>query len=66
MMSVPVMSAGIKSGVNWIRRNARSIRPRERADHGRFGEAGHALEQAMSSGENSHDELLDDLMLARR
>ena len=37
---------------------------RERANHRRLREAGHAFEQAVAAGEHGDDELLDDLLLA--
>ena len=63
-MSVPVMSDGIRSGVNWMRLNDRCRISRERADQQRLGQPRHADEQAVAAAEDGHQELLDDLVLA--
>ena len=36
---------------------------RQRADHQRLGQAGHAFQQAMAAGENGGEHLLDDVVL---
>ena len=64
MISVPVMSAGIRSGVNWMRLNDRFERAAERADHQRLGQARHAFQQAMAAAEQRDQQLLDHLVLA--
>ena len=61
--SVPVMSAGIRSGVNWIRLNDRSRISRERLDQQRLRQTGHAGEQAVPAGEERHQDLVDDVVL---
>ncbi len=66
MMSVPVMSAGMRSGVNWMRRNDKIHAARKRADHRRFRQAGHAFEQAVAAREDGDEELLDDVAAGRR
>ena len=63
MMSVPVMSDGIRSGVNWMRVNLRSRTLRERVDEQRLREAGHADEEAVAAGEERDEHLLDDVVL---
>ena len=63
-MSVPVMSDGIMSGVNWMRRNDRlKIRATVR-DEQRLGQPRHADQQDVAPGEQPDQELLDDLALA--
>ena len=64
MTSVPVMSAGIRSGVNWMRLNVSDKRPRQRADHQRLRQAGHAFQQAMAAAEQRDQHLLDHVVLA--
>jgi hypothetical protein len=62
-MSVPVMSDGIRSGVNWIRRNGQVHRLPERADEQRLGQPGHALHQAVPAGEDRDQDLLHHPLL---
>ena len=64
MTSVPVMSDGIRSGVNWMRLKASDRHLRQRADHQRLGQAGHAFEDAVAPAEQGDQQLLDDLVLA--
>ena len=64
MMSVPVMSAGIRSGVNWMRLKLRSKRLGEGGDQQGLGEAGDAHQEGVAAGEEADRELLDDLVLA--
>ena len=64
MTSVPVMSAGIRSGVNWMRLNLQRQRIGQRADHQRLGQARHAHQQAVPAGEHGDQQLLDHLLLA--
>ena len=61
---VPVMSEGIRSGVNWIRLNCDVEDPGQRADHQRLGQARHADQQAVAAGEDGGEDLLDHLVLA--
>ena len=63
-MSVPVISEGIRSGVNWMRLNVRCKIARNRADQKRLGEPGHADEQTMAATKEADEQLLDDLLLA--
>ena len=46
--SVPVMSVGIRSGVNWMRLNLSEQRLRQAGDEQRLGQARHADQQAMA------------------
>ncbi len=64
MMSVPVMSDGIRSGVNWMRRNSRPSVWRERPDQQRLGGARQAGDQAMAADEQRDHHLLDHFVLA--
>ena len=61
---MPVMSLGIKSGVNWIRLKSRRQRLGERVHHQGFGEPGNALQDAVAAGENGDQKLIDDVVLA--
>ena len=65
-MSVPVMSAGIRSGVNWMRLKDRSQDLRDGADQQRLGQAGHADQQTVPAAEQGDQELLDDFASGRR
>ena len=58
------MSAGIRSGVNWIRLNDRSRICATRLDQQRLGQARHAGDQAVPAGEQRHQHLVDDRVLA--
>ena len=61
---MPVMSDGIRSGVNWMRLKATSRIWADRRDHERLGQARHADQQAMPAGEDGGEDLLDDVRLA--
>ena len=61
---MPVMSAGIRSGVNWIRLNAAVDDVGDRADEHRLAEAGHALEQDVAVGQEPGQGLADERGLA--
>ena len=63
-MSVPVMSDGIRSGVNWIAAERQVQRVGQRADHERLGQARHADEQAVAPREERDEQLLDHVLLA--
>ena len=60
---VPVMSEGIRSGreLDALERDVENLR--DRADHERLGQAGHADQQAVPAGEDRGEDLLDDLAL---
>ena len=65
MMLVPVMSEGIRSGVNWIRENDRSSASASARTMRRLAQARHALEQHVAAGQQRghepvHDGLLPD------
>ena len=64
MMLVPIMSAGIRSGVNWMRLKFRSSTWAERADQQRLAEAGHAFEQRVAADEQARQHAMDDLGVA--
>ena len=61
---MPVMSEGIRSGVNWMRLKRDVENLADRADHERLGQAGHADQQAMAAREDGGQDLLDDFGLA--
>ena len=56
---MPVMSAGIRSGVNWMRLNDSSSASGQRLDEQRLGQAGHADEQAVPAREQRDQQVLD-------
>ena len=58
------MSAGIRSGVNWMRLNCKRQGVGQRADHQRLGQARHAHQQAVAAGEHGDQQFFDDLLLA--
>ena len=58
------MSAGIRSGVNWMRLNVEVEDLGERLDQQRLGQPGHAGDQAVAAGEQRDQHLIDDLVLA--
>ena len=58
------MSDGIRSGVNWMRLKASDSDLRQRGDHQRLGQAGHAFQDAVAAAEQRDEQLLDDLVLA--
>ena len=61
---MPVMSDGIRSGVNWTRLNVRFMAVGQRADHERLGQPRHADEQAVPLGEQGDEQLLEHVLLA--
>ncbi len=64
MMFVPMMSEGIRSGVNWMRLKLRSSTSRQRADEERLAEAGNAFEQHVPADEEARQHAADDVALA--
>ena len=58
------MSDGTRSGVNWMRAKSPPTTVAKRADGQRLGDAGHALEQEVTLGEQTHHQLLDHVLLA--
>ena len=66
MTVVPMMSAGIRSGVNWMRENWRLERLGQRAHEHRLAEAGHAFEQRVAAGEHAREHAVDDARGCRR
>ena len=64
MMFVPMMSAGIRSGVNWIRENERSRHLRQGPDEEGLAEARYALQQDVPAGEERDEHLVHDLVVA--
>ena len=59
-----MMSAGIRSGVNWMRWKLQVQRLGERAHEQRLAQARHAFEQHVAAGDHGDDRMLDDLLLA--
>ena len=60
---MPVMSEGIRSGVNWMRLNVRFSTSASVRDEQRLGQAGHADEEAVAAGEEGDQELVDHVAL---
>ena len=63
-MLVPVMSAGIRSGVNWMRLKVQSMTSRDRSHEQRLAQTRDALEQDMRVREQAGQRLADQLALA--
>ena len=63
-MFVPRMSAGIRSGVNWMRLNFRFERLGQRADQQRLAQARHAFQQAVPADEHARQHAVDDVVVA--
>ena len=66
MRSVPVMSDGIRSGVNWMRENFRSSDARQRVDQQRLGQPRHADDQAVAADEQRQQHLVAPRRPGRR
>ena len=64
MMSVPVMSEGIRSGVNWMRLKHQAERLGNRADHERLRRAGQAGDQAMAADKQRDQNLVEHFLLS--
>ena len=62
-MSVPVMSLGIRSGVNWMRENLRSSTCAIVWMSSVFAKSRHADDQAVAAGEQRQQHELDDVFL---
>ena len=63
-MSVPVMSIGIRSGVNWMRLNLSDIVSASLLTKQRLGQSRHAHQQGVPAGEQADRQPLDDVALA--
>ena len=61
---VPMMSAGIRSGVNWMRLNEQSMTSASGPHEHRLAQAGHALEQRVAVGDEADQRLPDEVVLA--
>ncbi len=64
MMSVPVMSEGIRSGRELDAPELEAERLRDGAHHQRLGGAGHAGDQAVAADEERDQDLVEHLLLA--
>ena len=60
---MPVMSDGIRSGVNWMRLKSRSRISASVLISSVLARPGHAGDQAVAAGEERDQHLLDDLVL---
>ena len=59
-----MMSAGIRSGVNWMRENFRFKHSAERAHQQRLAQPGHAFEQTWPPANQGDKHLLDQFFMA--
>ncbi len=59
-----MMSAGIRSGVNWMRLNEQSMTSAIVRHEHRLAQAGHALEQRVAVGDEADQRLSDEVVLA--
>ena len=62
-MFVPRMSAGIRSGVNWMRVKSRSSVLASVRTEQRLAQARHAFEQAMPADEQAGQHAVDDVVV---
>ena len=63
-MLVPVMSAGIRSGVNWMRLNCEVERFGQRPHQHRLAQAGHAFQQRVAAADQADQHVAHDVRLA--
>ncbi len=63
-ISVPVMSAGMRSGVNWMRWKVRWKSCATDLMRSVFARPGRAGDEAVAAGEHADEQLVDDLGLA--
>ena len=63
MMSVPVMSAGIRSGVNWIRLKLKIQNLGESLDQERLGKTRDARNHRMGPDHQRNHDLIDHVIL---
>ena len=63
-MLVPRMSAGIRSGVNWMREKSRSSVLASVRTSSVLPKPGHALQQAMAADEQARQHAVDDLVVS--
>ncbi len=64
MISVPVMSLGIRSGVNWIRLKLRSSASASGRTIRVLASPGTPIEQGVAAGEDGGQDPVDDVFLA--
>ena len=63
-MFVPMMSAGIRSGVNWMRLKSRSSASARVRTRSVLPRPGHAFEQGVAADEQAGQHAVDDLVVA--
>jgi hypothetical protein len=63
-MRVPTRSDGIRSGVNWMRLNEPPRTSGEGLDRQRLGQARHALEEEVTTGQQADEDPLEHRVLA--
>ena len=63
-MLVPMMSAGIRSGVNWIRLKSSVDRVGQGPHQQRLAQARHAFQQRVPADEQAGQDAVDDLVVA--
>ena len=63
-MLVPMMSAGIRSGVNWIRLKSSDDGVGERPHQQRLAQARHAFQERVPADEQAGQDAVDDLVVA--
>ena len=64
IMFVPRMSAGIRSGVNWMRLKLQVERLGQRAHQQRLAQARHAFQQAVAADEQAGEHAVHDVVVA--
>ena len=63
MIMLPTMSAGMRSGVNWMREYFRCS-TRQRAQQRGLAQPGNAFEQHVAAGQQADQDAFDDVVLA--
>ncbi len=64
IIMLPTMSAGMRSGVNWMREYLSCRGAREGSQQRGLAEAGNAFQQHMAAGEQTDQDAFDDVILA--
>ena len=64
MTMLPTMSAGIRSGVNWMREYLSCKARGQSAQKRSLAEARHAFQEHMAAGQHADEDAVDDVLLA--
>ena len=64
MIMLPTMSAGIRSGVNWMREYFKMQNAGEGPQQGGLAQSGNAFQQHVAAGKHADENAVDDFLLA--